>query len=49
MVSVTGQMVVEMGTVTVARTVDLAGQLVTVAPQLVMVCTEVVNTVDVVR
>jgi len=46
-VSVTGQMVVDRGIVTVVNTVDLAGQFVTAAEQLVMVRILVVNTVDV--
>lgn len=36
-VAVTGQIVVETATVTVVSTVELPGQLVTVAAQLVMV------------
>lgn len=48
MVSVTGQTVVEMGMVTVVIAVELAGQLVISGPQLVMVWTEVVKTVEVV-
>ena len=48
-VSVTGQMVVDTGTVTVVRTVEPAGQLGTVGAQLVTVWTEVVKTVEVVR
>lgn len=47
-VSVTGQMVVETGMVDVTTTVDLAGQLVTVGAQLVMVTSLVVYTVEVV-
>lgn len=46
--AVTGQTVVEMATVRVVRTVEWAGQFVTVAAQLVMVDTIVVKTVEVV-
>lgn len=45
----TGQIVVEIGTVTVVRTVEDAGQLVTSGPQLMMVETDVVKMVEVVR
>ena len=47
-VAVTGQMVVETGMTTVVRTVERAGQLVTSGPQLMMVDTDVVKTVEVV-
>lgn len=46
---VTGQMVVEMAIVDVMTVVERAGQLVTCGPQLVMVISLVVNTVDVVK
>ena len=42
LVSVTGQIVVEIGTVTVVRMVERAGQFVTVGAQLIMVETLVV-------
>lgn len=48
MVSVTGQTVVEMGMMTVVTEVEPAGQLGTSGPQLVMVWTEVLKTVEVV-
>ena len=48
-VSVTGHTVVDTGTITVVRTVDLAGQLMTVGAQLVMVATDVEKMVDVVK
>jgi hypothetical protein len=47
-VAVTGQMVVEMAMVFVMTVTELAGQLVTVGAQLVMVISVVVKTVDVV-
>lgn len=47
-VSVTGQTVVETAMVTVVTAVEPAGQLGTSGPQLVMVWTEVVKTVEVV-
>lgn len=46
---VTGQTVVETGTVEVTMTVDEAGQSVTVGPHLVMVLVVVVKMVDVVH
>jgi hypothetical protein len=49
MVSVTGQTVVETGIVTMVVVTDLAGQLVTVGAQLVMVETTVVKMVEVLR
>jgi hypothetical protein len=48
-VSVTGQTVVEMGMVEVTTVVESAGQLVTLAAQLVMVISLVVYTVEVVN
>ena len=48
-VSVTGQIVVETATVTIVVATDRAGQFVTVSAQLVMVETEVVKMVDVLR
>ena len=47
-VAVTGQMVVETGTITVVRTVEWAGQFVTVSAQLMMVETWVSKIVEVV-
>lgn len=46
---VIGQIVVEMAIVDVMTVVERAGQFVTSGPQLVMVISLVVNTVDVVR
>lgn len=48
-VSVTGQMVVETATVTIVVVTERAGQFVTVSAQLVIVETEVVKMVDVLR
>lgn len=48
-ISVMGQTVVAMGMVSVTRTVEPPGQLVTSGPQLVTVLMEVVKIVDVVR
>jgi hypothetical protein len=48
-VSVTGQTVVEIAIVDVTTVVESAGQLVTVAAQLVMVTSLVVYTVEVVH
>jgi hypothetical protein len=47
-VAVTGQIVVETGTITVVRTVEWAGQFVTVSAQLMMVETRVSKIVEVV-